>query len=63
MENKATTEVIKSLEKGFYWYTDSKDSIVVEKRDGEDFVRFTSGGRLSYSRNSDKFVGPLVKPV
>jgi hypothetical protein len=51
------------LEPGYYWFfEDSKDGVVVEKRDGESFVRFTNGRHASWAGNDDKFYGPLPTP-
>lgn len=58
------------LPAGFYWFFErggnevwGKDPVVVEKRSGEDFVRFTNGRIERYGANVLKFVGPLVPPA
>lgn len=61
-----TTEVHGELPTypGFYWHVptnSARPSTVVEKRDGEAFVRFT-GDRQRPARPDDRFVGPIEKP-
>lgn len=61
------TEVVGALpvHAGFYWYLPSRppaDPIVVEKRDGEDFIRFTSGAHQRWAHHRDRFVGPIESP-
>lgn len=54
---------IDQLTPGFYWFFEAnKVPVIVEKREGEAFVRFTSGGRQSWVRESDRFEGPLQVP-
>lgn len=53
---------------GFYWFTPGKSGGaktggVVEKRDGEGFVRFTDGGHLSWAVEGDRYEGPLEPPA
>lgn len=59
-----TTKTPKTLAPGVYWYiVPGKASEICEKRDGEDFVRFTSGARQSWVRDGERFEGPLVAPT
>ena len=54
----------KTLEPGAYWYVAPGEAPkICEKRDGEDYVRFTNGGRQSWVREGDSFVGPLMSPA
>lgn len=52
-----------ALVPGAYWYvrTGHPDQIC-EKREGEDFVRFTNGSRQDWIRTGESFVGPLQTP-
>ena len=53
-----------ALEPGAYWYcVPGMTAQICEKRDGEHFVRFTSGGQQSWIRDGECFVGPLEVPV
>lgn len=48
------------LPAGFYWYFETdKQPVVVEKREPEDFVRFTNGQRQTWIRDGERFVGPI----
>lgn len=51
------------LPAGFYWLFE-KDSnpVVVEKREAEDFVRFTNGRIERSGQCVLKYVGPLAVP-
>lgn len=52
------------LQPGAYWYIAVGEAPrICEKREGEDFVRFTNGGRQSWVRDHDRFVGPLPPPI
>jgi hypothetical protein len=54
---------LKTLAPGVYWYiVPSKSPEICEKRDGEDFVRFTNGSRQSWVREGERFEGPLIAP-
>ncbi|WP_146139380.1 hypothetical protein [Simplicispira suum] len=51
------------LAPGVYWYVvPARPAEICEKRDGEDFVRFTNGGRQSWVRDGEGFIGPLFSP-
>jgi len=53
----------KNLSPGAYWYVASEQQpIICEKREGEDFVRFTNGSRQSRIRTGANFIGPLPAP-
>ncbi|HEY0821734.1 MAG TPA: hypothetical protein VGD46_23365 [Rhizobacter sp.] len=53
-----------ALAPGFYWYLRKAGAaIVVEKREGEAFVRMTNAGRQSWLAEGEAFVGPLVAPL
>lgn len=48
------------LPAGFFWYHETdRRPVVIEKRDSENFVRFTSGQRQEWIRAGEHFVGPL----
>lgn len=54
----------KTLAPGAYWYVvPGKEPTICEKREGEDFVRFTNGSRQSWARDGERFVGPLQAPA
>ncbi len=53
----------KELLPGAYWYISLDGSFVIcEKRESEDFVRFTNGSRQSWGRAGESFYGPLPTP-
>lgn len=59
-----TTTSTKSLAPGIYWYVvPGKQCVICEKRDDEDYVRFTSGGRQLRIRNGERLEGPIQAPV
>jgi hypothetical protein len=59
-----TTDAPKTLRPGAYWYIKPGESPkICEKREGEDFVRFTNGGRQSWIRECESFVGPIDPPI
>jgi len=63
MTTSPTTNSPKALVPGVYWYlVPGKEPAICEKREGEDFVRFTNGGRQSWAREGERFVGPLTPP-
>ena len=52
-----------TLAEGVYWYVvPGQCPTICEKRSGEDFVRFTNGGRQSWSKEDEVFIGPLSTP-
>ncbi|MCC8397327.1 hypothetical protein LJ656_32650 [Paraburkholderia sp. MMS20-SJTR3] len=54
----------KTLSPGAYWYVaPGKAPTICEKRDGEDFVRFTNGSHQTWTHDGARFVGPLVAPT
>jgi len=58
-----TTNSPKSLAPGVYWYVVPKKAPqICEKRDGEDFVRFTNGAHQSWARDDERFDGPIPQP-
>ena len=60
----ATTNSPHTLTPGAYWYVvPGKEPAICEKREGEDFVRFTNGSRQSWAREDEHFVGPLPAPT
>lgn len=62
MEAKTKVEPSK-LDAGAYWYIAAgKRPVICEKRQGEEFVRFTNGSRQSWIGADDWFVGPLQEP-
>lgn len=51
------------LAPGVYWYVvPGRTAEICEKRDGEEFVRFTNGGRQTWVRDGEGFIGPLFSP-
>lgn len=53
----------RDLPKGVYWYMKpGKEPEICEKRDGEDFVRFTNGAHQTWLREGESFYGPLPMP-
>lgn len=49
---------------GFYWYFETdRQPVVVEKREPEDFVRFTNGAHQSWIRDGERFIGPISPAV
>lgn len=53
----------KDLTPGAYWYiVPGRPAAICEKRDGEDFVRFTNGGRQSWIKPGEEFDGPIHSP-
>lgn len=59
-----TTNSPQQLAPGAYWYVvPGKEPAICEKREGEDFVRFTNGSRQSWAREGERFVGPLQAPT
>ena len=52
------------LPPGFFWLFEKgeKSPVVVEKKQGEDFVRFTNGRIERGASCVSKFVGPLQVP-
>lgn len=54
----------KNIPAGAYWYlVPGKPPTICEKRDGEDFIRFTNCSRQSWIREGDSLVGPLPVPT
>lgn len=59
-----TTNSPQQLAPGAYWYVvPGKEPAICEKREGEDYVRFTNGSRQSWAREDERFVGPLQAPT
>lgn len=57
-------ESIKNLDAGFYWsVAPGERSTIVEKRNGEDFLRATSGSCRWWLHKGEQFHGPLQPPV
>lgn len=49
---------------GFYWYLrKAAPAIVVEKREGEAFVRLTNGTHQTWLGEGEAFMGPLQAPT
>lgn len=54
---------LRSLSPGVYWYmVPGKPADICEKREGENFVRFTNGSQQSWLRDGESFIGPLISP-
>ena len=54
----------KTLAPGVYWYVvPGKAPAICEKREGEDYIRFTNGGQQTWVREGERFVGPLPAPI
>lgn len=50
---------------GFFWFSPLSGGPrrgACEKRDGESFVRFTDGERMSSVAEGDRFFGPMLAP-
>lgn len=59
-----TSNAPAQLAPGAYWYIAAGETpVICEKRADEDFVRFTNGGRQTWVREQDRFVGPLPAPT
>ena len=60
---EAPTNDPKMLAPGVYWCLESGiKPLICEKRESENFVRFTNGSHLSWPRESARFLGPLPVP-
>lgn len=54
----------KDLVSGAYWYVvPGVNPRICEKRDGEDFVRFTNGSHQSWVKPGERFDGPIQLPA
>lgn len=53
----------KDLQPGAYWYVvPGRVPAICEKREGEDFVRFTNGSYQRWIKPGERFDGPLPAP-
>ncbi len=60
---EAPTNDPKLLAPGAYWCLEPGiKPLICEKRESEDFVRFTNGSRLGWPRANARFLGPLPVP-
>ncbi len=59
-----TNDEPRKLRPGVYWYlVPGKPPQICEKREGEDFVRFTNCGRQPWIREGEAFMGPIDQPT
>lgn len=54
----------KDLTPGVYWYVvPGKAPAICEKRENEEFVRFTNGSHQSWVKSEERFDGPIQPPA